>query len=297
MAKWKIPPFQRPLRINSKVLAFAEELKKDGGIITGVITLGRLVGDRETSYIVDGEHRIEAFKISEMAEACVDVRVIEFDTMAEMSLEFVRLNEQLVKMRPDDFLRGMEGLLPTLKKIRENCSLVGYAQIRRGSPNAPMVGMSALLKAWAGSQGDTPTTSAGAATAMQLAQQLAPEDADQLIEFMTIARAAWGNDPETYRLWSSFHLTLMMWCYRKLVLDRERQGSKRWVVLTNDQFKRCMMALAADANYCDWLVGRNTLERDRSGAWGRIKRIFNQRLQVEFPNRKFQLPQPDWASR
>src|SRR5689334_16858884 len=80
VGKWKIPPFQRPLRINDKVRAVMEQIKKSESI-EGVITLGRLRGD-DAHYIVDGQHRTEAFKLAEISEAIADIRVVSFETMA-----------------------------------------------------------------------------------------------------------------------------------------------------------------------------------------------------------------------
>lgn len=62
----KLPPFQRPLTVNAKVKAIADELKagrdEDGNaIISGQFCIGYLDGER---YLVDGQHRREAFLIS-----------------------------------------------------------------------------------------------------------------------------------------------------------------------------------------------------------------------------------------
>jgi hypothetical protein len=37
-----------------------------------------------------------------------------------------------------------------------------------------------------------------------------------------------------------------MWIYRRHVLNKER-GVKRAVVMTNDQFRKCLMSVAADS--------------------------------------------------
>ena len=107
LKSWKLPPFQRPLRENEKVRALVEELKSNGGVLPGVLTLGHLSKDRST-YIVDGQHRLHAFELSELKEVYADVRIIDFDSVDEMGEEFVKLNSSLVRMRPDDVLRGLE---------------------------------------------------------------------------------------------------------------------------------------------------------------------------------------------
>src|SRR5215467_5546958 len=91
---WLSPPFQRPVKQNEKVRALAQELKQNGGVWPGVITLGSLKGQ---IYIIDGQHRKESFLVSGIDEGYTDVRIHHVDTMAEMGEEFVKLNSQLVR--------------------------------------------------------------------------------------------------------------------------------------------------------------------------------------------------------
>src|SRR5215510_16449262 len=87
--RWRIPPFQRPLHENEKVRCLAEELKcVDGGCVPGVVTLGRVTGD-PTLYVVDGQHRLHAFRLTGMPEAIIDVRICDYADMNEMALDFV----------------------------------------------------------------------------------------------------------------------------------------------------------------------------------------------------------------
>lgn len=292
---WKVPTFQRPIRVNAKVLALAEELKQTGGVIPGILTLGRL-GTNKTFYIVDGQHRAEAFKISELSECIADVRIVTFDTMADMAEEFVNLNSRLVNMRPDDILRSLEESSPALRRITENCEFVGYGQIRRGNQGSALVSASLLLRAWFMSVNETPTTSAPSAAS--LVSLLDNNEADKLIVFMQAARSAWGTDPENYKLWGGLNLTMNMWLWQRLVLDTDRSGSKRTVVLNPDQFRKCMMAVSADRLYLDWLHGRTVSEINRSPCFVRLKAIFTKRLQQDSKDpKKVALPSPSWASR
>lgn len=290
---WKVPPFQRPVRINDKVRAAAAELKENGGVITGVLTLGKISGKPEI-YIVDGQHRLEAFKISVLAETIADVRMCEFDTMGEMGDEFVRLNSNLVRMRPDDLLRGMEQMIPGLVKVRQACSFVGYDQIRRNAASSPIVGMSSLLRCWQGSSGETPTANAcGSST--HIAQALDNVSAENLINFLSTAYAAWGREESYFRLWSSLNLTMCMWLWRQLVLNRER-GLKRYVVLDIMEFKKCLMSVSATTDYIDWLTGRALTDRDRAPCYSRLKSIFSRRTTEERGGKEqTKMPQPPWA--
>jgi ParB-like nuclease domain len=291
---WLTPPFQRPLRINDKVRAMADGMLKDGGVISGVLTLGLLSGVKHY-YIVDGQHRIEAFKISGLKEAIADVRIVNFEMMSDMAEEFVNLNSQLVTMRPDDILRGLEGSVPALQAIKSRCEFVGYGQIRRDSTTSSVLSMSVALRTWTMSKQESPS-SAGGISAAQLARDMDRDGASNLIDFLLTARAAWGRDSEYYRLWSNLNLTVCMWLWRRLVMDKTR-GVRRYVVLDRDQFKRCLVALSADGDYIDWLRGRNLGERDRSPCYIRMKAIFVKRLQEDKPSNRILLPQPEWSSR
>lgn len=293
--KWKVPPFQRPLRVNPKVQALAEQLRADGGVIPGVITLGRLMPDK-TLFIVDGQHRIGGFEISALSECIADVRIVDFDDLADMADEFVKLNSALVKMRPDDILRGLEGSLAPLGKIRREVSFVGYDNIRRGT-SSPIVGMSALLRCWNGSVTETPGGMAGMSSA-EMARSLDDAAAKHIIRFLLIAEEAWGRDPEYYRLWGNLNLTLCLWIYRRLVIDNDRR-TLRYVVLSHDQFRKCLMSVSADRNYLDWLAGRLMNDRDRSPGYGRLKAIFQARLRQDSrdQSKKPILPAPAWASK
>lgn len=293
VALWRLPAFQRPLRMNEKVRAAAATMKDDGGIIPGVLTLGKIIGEK-THYIVDGQHRVEAFKLSGLSECIADVRIVTFETMGEMAAEFLMLNSRIAAMRPDDFLRGLEESTPALLRIRTACDFVGYGQIRRGNPTSPVVGMSTLLKNWHWSAGDTPAINT-TYTASRIAEAMDDLECQRLIVFMQTARAAWGSDQENYRLWGALNLTLTMWLWRQLVLDKDR-SIKRSIVLTPDLFKKCLMSVSSDGSYLDWLVGRSMTERDRSPCYIRLKSIFAKRLAQE-TSKKVVLPSPAWSSR
>lgn len=282
---WHLPPFQRPLKVNKKVLALAEGLKENGGVIPGVLTLGRI---SERTYLVDGQHRIESFKLSGLNEGYADVRLCDFESFADMGEAFVNLQERLVAMKPDDVLRGLEGVIPLQAFIRKQCKFVGYDQLRRG-PSSPIVSMSAVLRAWAMSSSEVPTGTGH--SAIGVARELNDETSTQLVQFLNMAYGAWGGDPEYYRLWGSLNMTMSMWLWRRLVLTAYSQRSIR---LTANQFGRCLMAMSADQSYLDWLVGRNLNERDRSPCYGRIRRIFVQRLSQEEDPKKIFFPAPAW---
>lgn len=281
---WRVPPFQRELIVNRKVSAIAEEIMETA-IISGIITLGDLGG---VIYLVDGQHRREAFLMSGLAEAFADVRICQFESMSEMAEEFKRLNSRINAMRPDDILRAEEHNIPALLAIRNACPFVGYNRL---SAN---LSMSVALKAWSGSRGDIPSPSVrGGAGNNTIAKLLEDDEVANIIAFLRIAHAAWGDDDENKRLWGRFNLVLCMWLFRQVVIGNT-PASKHVNKLTLAQFQKGLMALSADPTYNEWLYGRKH-ERDRSPAYARIKAAFVKRLSEEVPG-KLRLPQPDWST-
>jgi len=288
---WVVPPFQRPLRINDKVRAVAEELKINGGFIQGVLTLGKLANDK-TTYIVDGQHRIEAFKMAELSEAIADVRTCTFESVAEMADEFVMLQQALVRMRPDDVLRGLEASSHALQVIRKTCPFVGYDQIRRGNEYSPILSMSTAIQIWAGSRGETPSRNLSGQTASQVIKQMDDGEVTNLCKLLHVAHQAWGRDAAYGRLWNSLNLGVTMWMYRRMVLDPDR--TKRASVLTQEQFKRCLMSVSENGDYIDWLGGRILTDFHRMPCYRRLRVIFGDRLRKEnIDNPLF--PKPAWA--
>ena len=286
---WKLPPFQRPLTVNDKVVALSKQIVVDDGVIPGVMTLGVMKGDR---YLIDGQHRRESFLLSGCLVGYCDVRILHVDDMATMAEEFDHLNSRLVNMRPDDYLRAMESSVPSLSIIRRECSFVGYGQVRRND-KSPVLSMSSLLRCWSSAGKECPQSSGGGAAA--IARQLTTEETHHLVKFLDVAIEAWGRDHSNHRLWGNLTLTMCMWLYRRTVVLVATTNS-RSVRLTDELFAKCLMSVAADAGFADWLVGRQLNDRDRSPAYNKIKAIFVKRLEMEIGAKNIKLPQPSWAS-
>jgi hypothetical protein len=284
---WMLPPFQRPLKINQKVRDVATVIGNDGGVVPGVLTFG--VHEKIT-YLIDGQHRRGALLLTELHEFYADTRTIYFDDMADMAQEYVNLQSHLVALKPDDILRGLECSIPPLQAIRKKCKFVGYGYLRSGD-NSPRLSMSVLLRAWATSYPEVPARGSTGGSITQLARSLTDEDAEQVTKFLGMADTAWGNADEYTRLWGSLNLTLCMWLYRRIVLAAYSAKTKR---IDDAQFLKCLMSLSADSTYCDWLVGRNIGERDRSPAYNKIRNVFAGRLLLD-TGVKHQMPRPDWS--
>src|SRR5262245_58856404 len=267
VASWKNPPFQRPLHINTKVKHLIEEVRRDG-IIPGILTLGVLDGE---VYIVDGQHRLNAFLQANLPLAYADVRWHYLDTMAAMAAEFVRLNSCLVRLRPDDILKGLEQSNPFLRKIRMKCPYVGYDVIRR-TQHAPVLSMSTFLRVWFGTRAESPVLWG---SAILVAEQLDEAETDAAIEFVQTCFEAWHRDVEYAKLWSSLNLILCGWLWRNVVRadQKSKNGYSRSTRMSIDQFKRGMMSLSASSDYLEWLVGRRISDHDRAPAYHRMKAI------------------------
>lgn len=288
-ASWRKPPFQRETRETPKVLAVAHYIKEHEVIPGGPITLGRLAdGPSDRWYVLDGAHRLAAFKIANRPEVLCEVRRVVVASMREMAEQFIMMNSRLVNMRPDDILRGYEETNKSLRDLRKRFSFIGYDQIRRRT-DSPIVGMATLLRSWRNSANDTPRSTG--VSASQLGETFGPEDAEQLAAFVTEAQAAWKRDPEYLRLWNAVNLIMCMWLWRRLVVDQER-GVKRYVALTPAKFRACLYAIARNADYLDWLKGRARLsEHERSPCYRRLARIFRDEL-----GGSTKMPQPEWLS-
>ncbi len=282
------PSFQRALRVTDKVTQAAEEIKREG-IIPGVITLGVLKGE---TYLLDGQHRMEAFRMSGAEEALADVRIRDFDSMAEMSKEFIKLNSALARMKNDDFLRAMESGNHHLADIRRRCPFVGYDHVRMTKPDGAgkLLLMANVIRVWFGSVGDVPHAGPATTTA---AEMLDADNTKDLCEFLTTCFEAWGKDKENYRLWGSLNMGIIMWLWRRLVRGEGRTSSKRFVDLTRDQFRSCLMALSAEPLYVEWLRSRGLAEAHRSPAYARIRTAFTRRL-VEMGIKGPKYPMVDW---
>jgi hypothetical protein len=218
------------------------------------------------------------------------VRYCHFESEAEMGDEFVKLNSHIVTMKPDDILRGLEKSHPALAKVRRACPFVGYGQIRRNE-KSPVVSMSALLRCWFGSAPEVPAN--GGMTATKVVGNLTDDEADTMISFLNLAIAAWGRASEHARLWANLNLTICMWLYRRLVITPYSASTKK---LSKDVFQKCLMSVAADSLYNDYLMGRQLRERDRSPTYSKLKAIFAKRIEAETGD-KPRLPSPNWGGR
>lgn len=88
-------------------------------------------------------------------------------------------------------------------------------------------------------------------------------------------------------------MTVCMWLYRRLVITPYSSSTKK---LTKEMFSKCLMGVAADAHYAEWLVGRQLRDRDRSPAYQRVKALFAKRIELE-TGEKPRLPSPDWGGK
>jgi hypothetical protein len=287
VASWKSPSFQRALKINAKVMAVADEILVAGGVVPGILTIGVLDGE---TFVVDGQHRLAAWQQTGLDVGYADVRTHWFDSVGDMAKEFVRLNSSLVKLRPDDILRGMEPSTPALQRIRRKCGFVGYDMIRR-SEKAPVLSMSAFIRSWAAAKQDVPQTGSSLEALATLEDD---HETGHAIDFATVCYEAWHRDMEYARLWSALNMTLCGWLYRRAVMGDRLSAASRTARFSKEEFRKCLMALSAESQYLDYLVGRQLNDRDRAPAYSRVKAIF-QRRHFQETGKSIKLLTPSWA--
>lgn len=293
VATWKKPPFQRTLLVNGRVRDVVDKIKETGGVVPGILTLG-MVG--QDTYLVDGQHRTEAFKMSGLKEGFADVRIHWFESIAEMAEEFEELNSALVNWKPDDILRARECYMPALQELRKLCPFIGYTMVRRQT-GSPLVSMSAVLRCWFGSETEVPEAGGGK-SARTAAERLTMDEAKALAAFLELPESAWGRDAEYFRLWGNLTLSLCMWLFRRTVMQPYTPATTR---LTREQYRRGLQALSADERFLEYLVGRGLNDTSRAPTYNRIKTIFASRLETEFGGKnakgatKLRLPNPSWA--
>jgi hypothetical protein len=281
---WKSPSFQRPLKVNSKVEALAAEIKKSGGVIPGVLTFGIVAGEK---FLVDGQHRREAFALSGCEVGYADARSCVFSDEAEMGQEFVDLNSSLVRLKPDDVLRGLEKSYEPLAKLRRSCPFVGYGMFRMND-SAPILSMSTALRCWFGSAPEVPVAST---SGIDAARSLTDEEVKQLGKFLGMAYDAWGRTSDASKLWNALNLMVVMWLYRRVSLAPAGPKIHR---MSADEFGVAMVSLLNSRTYVEFLAGRALNERNRSPAYARVKALFANHV-AEKTGKRPALPQPSWA--
>jgi hypothetical protein len=263
----------------------------NGGMLgESTIHLGKLRGDDQTIYLVDGQQRRVSCSLSGLPEFIGDFSMKTYETMLEMAKAYEKFNEHLAMHKPDDKLKAREMWNDNLRQLRIDCPFIGYSNVRRTEDErSPALSMSVALKSWFGSGLATPGQQA---QAIPLVDQLDENQRHRMTVFLITAHTAWGNDRAYGRLWSSLNLILCMYLYRTLVLD---PGSRR-VPLPIEMFRKCLMSVSANSTYIDWLEGRRISDRDRSPCYKRLKSIFAERLSKEYGGKPVRLPQPTWQT-
>ena len=285
------PPFQRPFSENKKVVALKANYLAQavgGGPVKfpGVLTLGLLDG---MVYKLDGQHRTKAFLATGLGLLTADVRTMEYTDMKEMGEEWVRIQGQLVRTRPDDFLRAIEDANPSLRFLREQCPFIGYGNIKR-SDTSPVLSMFLGLTCWMMSMGNG--SNVFHLSAVEIGPSLTMEMAQSAAAFFAACWDAWGNTPETNRLWNRLNLFVCAYLYHNMV---EADPKPRIAHIDTQVFAKCMMSVSASSRYLDWLVGRPLNAFSRSRCFQYVKEIVASRLKTEGVS-PIGITSPFWAS-
>lgn len=288
------PEFQRPLNINEEVISLAHAMMLEAAgsrdrmcTIPDDIVFGRLDG-RE--YLIDGQHRIfGAFALASglrdyggsklspppggvaPLSALAQVKIIEFDSIAEMAQAFSRFQKKLVQLKPDDNLRALEYTNTHLRDIRKACPFIGYEK-NRNTKATIMLSMSAAIRVWFGS-GAVP---AGGPSADKAAALLDDEQARHIIGFFEACEAAgWVNqDKSNERLWSSLNIGINMWLWRAMVLGISgRLRTAGCTALKATQYIECMKELRNE-EYLKFLYSRSLRFQDRVPTYEFMQELF-----------------------
>lgn len=188
-------------------------------------------------------------------------------------------------------MKGMEQSNIHVQRIHKKCPYVGYDSVRRGA-NAPVLSMSTILRVWAGSRPEVPTSATGSAASC--VDRLDEAEASDLIEFLTLCYSSWRRDAEYTVLWGSLNLVLCAWLYRRVVVGSAGKGTSRATKMSADAFRRGLLSLSAKPDYMEYLVGRRVSDRDRAPAYNRLKTIFAAR-HITDTSQRLLLPSPSWA--
>ena len=107
IAKLKNPTFQRPFRMTPSVQAVVDEIRSTG-IFPGILTVG--VYDSHV-WVIDGQHRLEAVRISERGDVLADVHYLDCDSEDEMAEEFRKTQHCSRQVRPRRFTPSARGIV------------------------------------------------------------------------------------------------------------------------------------------------------------------------------------------
>lgn len=308
--EWKLPGVQRALKSNDKVLQMAIAMQLEAAQdpeeaycrIPGIITIGQ-VGN--TRYLVDGQHRIRGAFMRAASEllvaggvivkqGLVDLRLMFFESMAELAQEFANLGSVLLPMKADDILRALAESSEHLKRVEEECPYIGY-DLTGEHKKTKLLSMSSALRAWYGSGGIVP---AGGPPAREIVEKyLNDEQTDQMLGFYHACEEAGWNNNAFRRLWGALNLGVNMWLWRRIVLGQHTQrfhGGQKPMILSREDAILCMRELT-DGGYNEWLEGRSLRYQDRMPCYTRVKELYTIGLaRIGSENPRF--PMADWTA-
>ncbi len=286
---WKRPSFQRDIKRTKRFDECVEYIKANDGVLPGIITLGVLDGTGEV-YKIDGNHRCECFVESGCKVGYADVRYV-YGSMEDFAAEYSRLNEQISRTNPDDRLRAAAVGNHKIERLRSSCKVVSFSSTKRRGKTS--VSMSSLLRAWNNACRDTPAARGKAAAAVDIMEEMDNFTLDHLINLINACENSFGREGEYASLWGQLNMTTVMWLYVQMVMNKPTSAKLRQ--LTPQLFEKCLLSVSADEKYVDWLRGRNA-SIHRGPCYMKVKERFTSRLKEETGER-YNLPQPEWASR
>lgn len=280
---WERPDFQRMFKQTKNVVDATNQIGRTEEI-PGTIWIGVWEG---RSYVVDGQHRIEAFLGANIAEALASVAFKAFDSYDAMARFYRMINTPLRSFSAQDNLKAAAVEYESLRIIEREATFASWYKPKRNSGKT--IQISSMVRFWGMARSDAP---GGSAQVVAVAAGMNKLAAHRLCVFGSLCHDAWGTDSGYAALWGGLNFPVVLWLYARTVL-RDPEPSLRVTRLDQPAFKKALVSLC-DESYVDWLRGRNSLQNFRSPCYNKIKQRFKATLEKR--GERLTLPSPDWAS-
>lgn len=296
---WLTPYWQRPVRFNAKGRQLTEDIKLtrklDSVMIVGVV---KKRNGKFDLYLVDGHHRKAAFLRSGAPYMDIDVKFVYVDKVEELSPLYLNCQEQITKSTANDNLQGLAVTNEVLQHIKSKCEFITYEGVRLGTI-AHSINMSTVVQIWYDSMLDPPkkNTLTPSVSITELAKKLTVDDADHIVQFMTLCRDNFEFKKLSSGLWLHINLVLCLWLFRVLVLREVWEGGEVYKVkhLTPRQFGVGLLGLKNDKYYLTLMRKKLNSSVDRKEAYQSIAKLFASNLRSCGVVSNPKLPRPQWA--
>ena len=207
------PPCQRFVSKTKRVERLTEEMLKTGRLGVGILLVMGLPNGEV--HLVDGNHRIEAFRNSGLKSIIVSVQTKSAKTYKDIAEEYIRCQCSLKTSTVDDKLKGIAVGHPPLQKIAQFCTFVTYK--RASTRSDCLISMSDVVHCWFDASTNPPTRYSGdkGIPIEECAKLITDKDAACIIEWLLVCQISLGTVNRV--LWAPLNMTLCLWLYKQMV--------------------------------------------------------------------------------